>query len=474
MAFDVSYIYNLVDNISPNLKKIQSNVSKLDKSISDSTKRMSRNFTDLGKKMTTRVTLPIGLVGGMALKSAANMETLETSFVGILGSGEKASALVKDLFEFTAKTPFQLEGVAKSAKQLLAAGVSSEKMTENLQMLGDISAAANVPLSDMSQIFAKIKNKGKAMTEEILQMSDRGIPVIDVLSRQFGVTKDAVFEMASKSQISFKMMERAMQNMTKEGGFANKAMILQSKTLAGVISTMRDNITLAMGEVGKVFIEDAKKMAIAVTELAQKFKVFAQQNPGLIKLMVTFSGILALLAPLLILLGTLGFAITGLITTVKAFAAVALFTKTAVVALKTAMLLLNAAFVANPLGFIGLVKLLTVAMPLLFVLKDMIVDIGNSIFEFLINPIEGLKNMITKLTGAFSDIKNKFSSIFSGNKDNLIETASQKTINQHISSNFAGNLDINFNNAPSGMTSTLKSDKTSGLNVGVNSIMRAQ
>ena len=82
--------------------------------------------------------------------------------------------------------------------------------------------------------------------------------------------------------------------------------------------------------------------------------------------------------------------------------------------------------------------------------------------------------MITKLTGAFSNIKNKFSSIFSGNKNNLIETASQKTINQHISSNFAGNLDINFNNAPSGMTSTLKSDKTSGLNVGVNSIMGAQ
>lgn len=469
MAFDVSYIYNLVDNISPNLKKIQSNVSKLDKSISDSTKRMSRNFTDLGKKMATRVTLPIGLAGGMALRSAAKMETLETSFVGILGSGEKASALVKDLFEFTAKTPFQLEGVAKSAKQLLAAGVSSEKMTENLQMLGDISAAANVPLSDMSQIFAKIKNKGKAMTEEILQMSDRGIPVIDILSRKFGVTKDAVFEMASKSQISFKMMERAMQNMTKEGGFAHKAMILQSKTLTGVISTMRDNITLAMGEVGQVFIEDAKKMAIAVTELTQKFKVFAQQNPGLIKLIVTISGILALLAPLLILLGTLGFAITGLITTVKAFAAVALFAKTGVVALKAAMLLLNAAFLANPIGF--LIKLLTTAISLMFVFKDEVMAIGNSINQFFLKPIEKVVNIIPKL---FSKEGNEILLGMSDPEDNLLETASQKTINQHISSNFAGNLDINFNNAPSGMTSILKSDKTSGLNVGVNSIMGAQ
>ena len=474
MAFDVSYIYNLVDNISPNLKKIQSNVSKLDKSITDSTKRMSRNFTDLGKKMATRVTLPLGLAGGMALKSAAKMENLETSFVGILGSGEKASALVKDLFEFTAKTPFQLEGVAKSAKQLLAAGVSSEKMTENLQMLGDISAAANVPLSDMSQIFAKIKNKGKAMTEEILQMSDRGIPVIDILSREFGVTKDAVFEMASKSQISFKMMERAMQNMTKEGGFAHKAMILQSKTLTGVISTMRDNITLAMGEVGEVFIEDAKKMAIAVTELAQKFKVFAQQNPGLIKVMVTFSGILALLAPLLIFLGTLGFAITGLITTVKAFAAVALFAKTGVIALKAAMLLLNTAFLASPLGFIGLIKLLTTAMPLLFVFKDIIVDVGNSIYNLLLKPLEFFQKLVNKIPSFFSKKGNEILQGVPDSGDNLLETANQKTINQHISSNFAGNLDINFNNAPSGMTSTLKSDKTSGLNVGVNSIMGAQ
>ena len=80
MAFDVSYIYKLVDNISPKLKTIQSNINSLDKNISDSTKRMSRNFTDLGKKMATRVTLPLSLIGGVAIKAASDAEEISSKF----------------------------------------------------------------------------------------------------------------------------------------------------------------------------------------------------------------------------------------------------------------------------------------------------------------------------------------------------------------------------------------------------------
>jgi len=469
MAFDVSYIYKLVDNISPKLKTIQSNINSLDKNISDSTKRMSRNFTDLGKKMATRVTLPMGLAGGMALRSAAKMETLETAFVGILGSSEEASNMVKNLFEFTAKTPFQLEGVAKSAKQLLAAGVTSTEMTKKLQLLGDISAAANIPLSDMSQIFAKIKNKGKAMTEEILQMSDRGIPVIDILSKEFNITKDAVFDMASKSQISFAMMESAMLNMTKKGGFAHEAMILQSKTLTGVISTMRDNITLAMGEIGNVFIEDAKRMASKIIELTQSFKNFAQQNPGLIKVMITISGIIAVLSPLLILLGSLGFAMVGLTTTIKAFVAIALLAKKGIVALKGAMILLNLAMKANPLVFF--VSTLVTAITLIATFKGGIMELGKSIKEYLTTPLQALTNIFENMKDTFSSIGGRVGSLFSSNQENnVLKNANQRVINQDIKSLFRGQLDINFRNQPENMTSIITANKNSGLNVGLNTI----
>lgn len=418
-------------------------MASFDKKMGAVADRLGKKFTDLGKSMSLKVTAPIGIAGGLALRSAAKMETLETAFVGILGSADKASAMVKDLFEFTAKTPFQLEGVAASAKQLLAAGVASEDMTNQLQMLGDISAAANVPLQDMSAIFAKIKNKGKAMTEEILQMSDRGIPIIEILSKEFGVAKEAIFDMASKGQISFERIQKAMQNMTREGGFANKAMILQSKTLGGVLSTLKDNVDLSLGAIGDVFLEDAKKVAVKMIEIAQSIKVFAQENPALVKFMAVVAGIAAVVGPALIVIGQMALGI-------KAVAA-------AFGLAKAAVILFNSAMLANPIGLvITAVGGITAAI---VIFKEEIAEAITKVKEFFANM-----NPLNKLGGALSGLKGKFSGIFGG--------GAQKPMTQQINTNskFTGNLQVNVK-APEGTTTNLQvPENTAGFNTGVNSV----
>ena len=470
MAFDVSYIYNLVDNISPNLKKIQSNVSKLDKSISDSTKRMSRNFTDLGKKMTTRVTLPIGLISGAAIKAASDAEEISSKF----------STVFKDISMEADKTA---NNIAKNF------GISSVKAKELLGDTGDLltgfgftgdsaldlSKRVNelaVDLASFTNFSGGAEGASKALTKALLgereSVKSLGISILekDVVAKIKSLAATGKLTgMTERQAKAYATLEIAIgQSQNAIGDFARTSASFanQSRILNQRLFDLRVSF-------GKIILPLATKLVGKLIKLTEKFDKLA---PSTKKFILIIAGLAAILPPLLILFGSLGFAITGFIATVKAFAAVALFAKTGVIALKAAMLLLNAAFLANPIGL--LIKLLLSAIPLLFVFKDEIVAIGKNIVEFLMNPIEGVKNMITKLTGAFSNIKNKFSSISSGNKDNLIETASQKTINQHISSNFAGNLDINFNNAPSGMTSTLKSDKTNGLNVGVNSIMGAQ
>lgn len=470
MAFDVSYIYNLVDNISPNLKKIQSNVSKLDKSISDSTKRMSRNFTDLGKKMATRVTLPIGLISGAAIKAASDAEEISSKF----------STVFKDISIEADKTA---NNIAKNF------GISSVKAKELLGDTGDLltgfgfagdsaldlSKRVNelaVDLASFTNFSGGAEGASKALTKALLgereSVKSLGISILekDVVAKIKSLAATGKLTgMTERQAKAYATLEIAIgQSQNAIGDFARTSASFanQSRILNQRLFDLRVSF-------GKIILPLATKLVGKLIELTEKFDKLA---PSTKKFILIIAGLAAILPPLLILFGSLGFAITGFIATVKAFAAVALFAKTGVIALKGAMLLLNAAFLANPIGL--LIKLLLSAIPLLFVFKDEIVAIGKNIVEFLMNPIEGVKNTLTKLTGAFSNIKNKFSSIFSGNKDNLIETASQKTINQHISSNFAGNLDINFNNAPSGMTSILKSDKTSGLNVGVNSIMGAQ
>ena len=64
-------------------------------------------------------------------------------------------------------------------KLLLAFGVEGDQIIGKLQFLGDIASGAGVPIQDLAQIYGKAMAKGKAQTEELNQMSERGVPILD-------------------------------------------------------------------------------------------------------------------------------------------------------------------------------------------------------------------------------------------------------------------------------------------------------
>lgn len=319
MANSIQYDYKILDRYSGPLGKIARMTDKFKHSAEIASRKVKKMQVQMGKMgetaksvgsdLSLKVTAPISLIGGMALKSAAELETLTTSFVSLLGSSEKAGDMVKKLTDFTAKTPFQLEGVGKSAKQLLSFGVKQDKLIDRLKMLGDISAGANIPLSDMSAIFGKIKAKGKAMTEEILQLSDRGIPIIDLLSKKYKISKAAVFEMASKSKISFKMITASMRDMTSKGGIYFDQMGKQSETMFGIWSTVKDNMSLLLGDIGVVIadvfgVKDVGKSLISAMQNLRKWIINVKEtNPFLIKTAFLLTALAAASGPAIVALG---------------------------------------------------------------------------------------------------------------------------------------------------------------------------
>ena len=78
-----------------------------------------------------------GIVSGVKYNS--QMEQYITSFGTMLGSAEKATALVNDLKEMGAKTPFETADLAKGSQTLLAFGTAAEDLLPTMQMLGDVS-----------------------------------------------------------------------------------------------------------------------------------------------------------------------------------------------------------------------------------------------------------------------------------------------------------------------------------------------
>jgi len=260
---------------------------------------------------------------GFAVAEAAKLETLEVAFTTMIGSAEKAKETIRGLRDFTAKTPFQFDGVAKASRQLLSFGVSSEDLQGKLKFLGDIAAGANIPLSDMAAIFGKSKAKGKAMTEELLQLSDRGVPIIAVLAEKMGVAESAIFDMASKGEISFDILEGALKSMSAEGGIFFDLMTKMSDTVSGRFSTLKDNIQIVAQSIGTQFLPMVADLLEKVMPLVISLGEWVEENPKLTKVILLSS---LALTGLVTVLGLIGLAIpaitAGVIAVGGAFTAI--------------------------------------------------------------------------------------------------------------------------------------------------------
>ena len=130
-------------------------------------------------------------------------QQLEVAFNTMLGSEEKASSLMSQLVNTAAKTPFDLQGVANGAKQLLAYGTAAEDVNDTLVRLGDIAAGLSIPLNDLVWLYGTTMTQGRLFTQDLRQFQGRGIPLADELAKQFGVAKDKVGELVTAGKVGF-------------------------------------------------------------------------------------------------------------------------------------------------------------------------------------------------------------------------------------------------------------------------------
>ena len=184
-------------------------------------------------------------------RTRGEFQQLEVAFTTMLGSAEKASALMAQITKTAAVTPFGLQEVAGGAKSLMAYGVEAEKVNDTLVRLGDIASGLSIPLNDLVYLYGTTMTQGKMFTQDLRQFQGRGIPLADELAKQFGVTKDRVGELVTAGKVGFADLEKAIISMTSEGGKFGGLMEAQSKTIIGQWSNIQDAIDGMFNEIGK-------------------------------------------------------------------------------------------------------------------------------------------------------------------------------------------------------------------------------
>lgn len=250
-------------------KQIDSNLKDIAGS-SEKAEKESNSLVSTLKKLGAIVGIGV-VVNGFknlvkeSLNAAGAMEQVNIALTTMLGSGEKAAKLQKDLIEFAKKTPFEIKGIFDSTKQLLAYGFAQEEIIPTMQTLGNVAAGVGVDMGRLALVFGQVKTAGKLMGQDLLQFTGAGVPLLDALAREalklqgvFQPTNEQlrlatlkITKLKEEGKISFDQVRVALESLTKEGGRFYNLMENQSKTFLGTVSNMSDSfygLKVALGE----------------------------------------------------------------------------------------------------------------------------------------------------------------------------------------------------------------------------------
>lgn len=249
-------------------------------------------------------------VAGAAVVAAGAVATLGTALVkgfnrlnsldqatakleGLGHSAESVQTIMDSALGAVRGTAFGLDEAAGVAASAVAAGIApGEELQRTLSLVADASTIAGTSMGDMGAIFNKVAGTGKIQGEVIAQLGERGIPILQLLADEMGVSADQVAEMASRGEIDFARFQNAME--AGMGGAALKS----GETFQGAVANMNASLgRIGAGLIGPVF-EQLAPTITAITDAMGPLEGVAaglgeQFGDFLVPILETFQGMLA-------------------------------------------------------------------------------------------------------------------------------------------------------------------------------------
>lgn len=308
-------------------------------------------FVTAGAAVTAAITLGV--------KYNANIEQYTKTFEGLLQSEEKAGQLMKELSTYAQQTSFDIDGLASSAKTMLAYGVEDSKIIDTIKMLGDISMGSTENMNRLALALGQMQAKGKVVTEDLRQMQEVGFNPLEYISRQTGESIAALTERLEDGGVSVNEVASAMKLATSEGEKFYNMTSLQADTLQGKWNELKEKAQEAFGKMTSE-VNDALRSAMeSAIKFIEKidFKKVKQSVESFLttlkKLLPAITSALAVWLKFKVALGVQGVlskVTTGITTLTKAVSGGGLIggIKSAVTAVKG----LWAALSANPIGLV--------------------------------------------------------------------------------------------------------------------------
>lgn len=242
-------------SVLPSTSKLAPGISKALNG-SDVTGIAKKSGSSMGGLVATGLkrTVKAGLAGGALFAGIAakkgldrlmGIEDARASLLGLGNSTKTVDKIMQNALNSVKGTAFGMADAAQVSASAVAAGVKPGKELEaNLRLVADAATIGKTSLGEMGAIFNKVAASNKIQGDTIAQLNDKGIPIIQLLAKELGVSADEVTALASKGQVDFKTFSRAMQ--AGLGGAALKS----GDTTRGAFNNMMASI----GRIGANFL----------------------------------------------------------------------------------------------------------------------------------------------------------------------------------------------------------------------------
>lgn len=341
------------------------------------------------------LTNPIAMAAagiGLVTKLGIEAEKTSVAFDVLLGSHDKATAMVEAIKKYGDTSPYESPALLENAKMMLAFGIANEKVLPSMKMLGDIAMGDANKMNSLVLAFSQISSAGKMQGQDLLQLVNVGFNPLNELSKMTGKSMADLRKEMEQGKISAELVTKAFQHATGPGGQFNGMTDKIANTVGGRLSTTLDNL---------------KRTLLGVYDII---------SPVLIPVMGLLGFVVGVLATGVNWLATKmkegNPIVWGLVAAIGAYAIIA---NGAAIAMGIASLatkvwtgaqwLLNIAMDANPIGLIIAAIVLLVGMVWAAVKAY---DKWGAALMFLIGPIGWIVNMVMALKNNWDSIVEAF------------------------------------------------------------------
>lgn len=246
-----------------------------------------RNLMDTAGQLSRQLALlfSVSQIEGFISKLAkvrGEFELQQRSLQAILQNKSQADQIFNKTVQLAVKSPFQIKELVTFTKQLAAYRIESDKLYDTTKRLADVSAGLGVDMGRLILAYGQVKAAAYLRGTEVRQFTEAGINMYGELQKLFKTRDQAdyttaqIVDMISKRKVTFEDVEQVFENLTSKEGIFYNMQEIQSETLQGKISNLKDSIDVMLNSIGKANEDTLKGSIDSIKVLIDNWETVAE------------------------------------------------------------------------------------------------------------------------------------------------------------------------------------------------------